>query len=285
MSRFSKWTRLVKAQEFVLRFIQNVKVKDDKLRNRGPLSSKEILSAENVLYKIAQFECYPNEVTLFMTNRKDNEVVQVEKSSKIYNRSPYMDLANVIRLKGRIDAAVGVSDDTKRPIILPYDHRITHLIVEHFHQRYHHCYHETVVNEIQQRYSIPKIRVVLRSIKRACQKCKNRSAKPVPPEMADLPQARLASFTRPFSYIGLDYFGPMTVVVGRRTEKRWGVLMTCLTIRAIHIELAHSLSTDSCIIAIRNFIGRRGTPLEIYCDNETNFHGADNELKREVSTD
>lgn len=122
----------------------------------------------------------------------------------------------------------------------------------------------------------------MKSVRRACQECKIRDAKPVAPEMADLPPARLASFTRPFSYIGIDYFGPMMVTVGRRNEKRWGVLITCLTIRAIHIELAHSLSTDSCILAIRNFIGRRGTPLEIYSDNGTNFHGADNELRKEI---
>lgn len=46
------------------------------------------------------------------------------------------------------------------------------------------------------------------------------------------------------------------------------MLITSLTIRAIHIELVHSLN---CIIVIRNFIARRGT----------HFHGANNELIRE----
>lgn len=106
---------------------------------------------------------------------------------------------------------------------------------------------------------------------------------PIPPQMGDLPAARLASFTRPFTYVGLDYFGPISVAVGRRSEKRWGVLFTCLTVRAIHIEIAHALTTDSCIMAIRNFVARRGSPLEIYCDNGTNFRGSDNEIKQELA--
>ncbi|KXJ67780.1 hypothetical protein RP20_CCG012659 [Aedes albopictus] len=97
--------------------------------------------------------------------------------------------------------------------------------------------------------------------------------------MSDLPQQRLAAFARPFTFMGVDYFGPMLVTVGRRTEKRWGVLATCLTIRAIHLELAHTLTTDSCILALRNIMARRGTPAIIFSDRGTNFQGASKELK------
>lgn len=97
--------------------------------------------------------------------------------------------------------------------------------------------------------------------------------------MASLPKARLAAFTRPFTYVGVDCFGHITVALGRRVEKRWGMFFTCLTIRAVHIEVAYTLSTDSCVMCLTNFMARRGTPLEIYSDNGTNFHGADNEFK------
>lgn len=56
-----------------------------------------------------------------------------------------------------------------------------------------------------------------------------------------------------------------------------GMLFTCLTIRAVHLEVAHSMNKDSCL---RNFIARRGSPNTIISDNGTNFHGSDNELKR-----
>jgi len=57
-------------------------------------------------------------------------------------------------------------------------------------------------------------------------------------------------------------------------------LFTCLSTRAIHLELAHDLSTDSCIIAIRNFFCRRGPLHRIRSDNGKNFVGADREAIR-----
>ena len=98
--------------------------------------------------------------------------------------------------------------------------------------------------------------------------------------MAGLPASRLTPNVRPFSTCGMDYFGPMDVRVGRRTEKRYGVLFTCMVTRAVHLELATSLTTDSCVMAIRRFIGRRGYPRKIYSDNGTNLHGADKVLRK-----
>ncbi|GBP40328.1 hypothetical protein EVAR_86474_1 [Eumeta japonica] len=49
-----------------------------------------------------------------------------------------------------------------------------------------------------------------------------------------------------------------------QTRKRYGALFTCLTTRAVHIELAESLSSDSMILALRRFIARRGTPSDVF---------------------
>ena len=100
--------------------------------------------------------------------------------------------------------------------------------------------------------------------------------------MAVLPAARLGAFQRPFTFVGIDYFGPLTVSVGRRREKRWGVIFTCLTVRAVHIEISYSLDTSSCILCIRNFVARRGIPREIYTDNGTNFKAAEKILSEQV---
>ncbi|XP_075163025.1 uncharacterized protein LOC142235646 [Haematobia irritans] len=67
--------------------------------------------------------------------------------------------------------------------------------------------------------------------------------------------------------------------IGRHTEKRYGALFTCLTMRAIHIEIVTTLNTSSCIMAIRNFMCRRGIPNEFYSDNGTNFVSAERELR------
>ncbi|XP_073821401.1 uncharacterized protein [Musca autumnalis] len=48
--------------------------------------------------------------------------------------------------------------------------------------------------------------------------------------------------------------------------------------RAIHLEIAADLSSDACLLCIRNFINRRGVPLVIRSDNGTNIVGVEKEL-------
>lgn len=102
---------------------------------------------------------------------------------------------------------------------------------------------------------------------------KNHHAVPLPLKMAELPVERLDAFVQPFAHIG-----PLKVVVGRRVEKRWGMLITCPTTRAIYIEVVHTLSTDSSIMGLRNFAAHRGTSKTIYSDRGTFFNGASREL-------
>ena len=64
--------------------------------------------------------------------------------------------------------------------------------------------------------------------------------------------------------------------------KRYGVLFTCLSIRAIHIELAHSSDTESFIDALRRFVSRRGTPEEIRSDNGGNLVKGKKELREAI---
>ena len=97
--------------------------------------------------------------------------------------------------------------------------------------------------------------------------------------MSDLPVARLQYMRPPFHHVGIDYFGPYLIKQGRSLVKRYGCLFTCMTVRAIHIELSHSLSTDSFLCALRRFIARRGRPEHIYSDNSSNFIGAERILR------
>lgn len=100
--------------------------------------------------------------------------------------------------------------------------------------------------------------------------------------MADLPKDRLIADQPPFTYVGIDYFGPFYVRRGRSLVKRYGVIFTCLIIRAVHIEVSHSLDTDSFILALRRFLARRGQVKEIRSDNGTNFTGGEKELREAI---
>ena len=97
--------------------------------------------------------------------------------------------------------------------------------------------------------------------------------------MADLTPEQLDEHVFPFTHTGVDYFGALEVKFLRSTLKRWCCLFTCLTTRAVHIEVAQSLDTESCLAAVTRFMARRGYPSTIISDNETNFVEAANELK------
>lgn len=285
VDRYSTWRRLINVTAYVFRFVTNLRRK----RNgqsciNGPPSNYELQWAERHQISQAQHEVYPDELAILSTNAEQTGTVKrIPKSSALFRLTPFIDENGILRMTGRTGACEVLNPETRNPIILPPKHYITTLIISHYHTMYHHQNHEIIINELRQRYSIAKIRSSYARVRRSCQLCKNISAVPQPPAMAALPPGRLAAFTRPFTHVGVDFFGPMEVSIGRRTEKRWGVLLTCLTIRAIHLELANSLSTSSCIIALRNFIARRGTPAVFYSDRGTNFVGTNRELKEAMA--
>lgn len=222
-----------------------------------------------------------------MRRLRHNETVdskarkELHRSSVIRTCSPYLDEKGLLRVKGRIDAANSISFNTKRPIILPRHNYITKLLILSYHQKFYHVGHQNTLNQIKQTFYIPATRVALKGvIQNLCQRCKNDKVKPVIPEMAELPPERLPSFNRPFT-LGMDYFGPLKVKVRRSPEKPWGVIFTCLTTRAVYIDIAHSLDTSSCIYCIRNFSNRNGQPSKYFSDNGLNFQGMERELREE----
>ena len=105
------------------------------------------------------------------------------------------------------------------------------------------------------------------------------NANPIQPPMADLTRERLDEPVLPFTHNGVDCSGPFEVKFLRCTLKRWCCLFTCLTTRAVHIEVAQSLDTESCLAAVTRFIARRGYPNIIISDNGTNFVGVAKDLK------
>jgi len=101
-------------------------------------------------------------------------------------------------------------------------------------------------------------------------------------KMAPLPTDRTQD-TPPFTYSAVDYFGPFCIKEGRKELKRYGVLFTCMNSRAIHLEAANSLTTDSFINALRRFTSVRGPVRQLRSDRGTNFVGAKGELDKALA--
>lgn len=271
---FSNYNRLNRCIAYCLRFGQPIQ---GKLRRTGEFTVTELKNAEKALCAISQNDTYGEELDALKQER------QVPRSSSIFNLTPYLDQDGLIRINGRIEAAQ-LEYDVKNPIILAREHPLTKLIIAHYHRLGKHQNNDAIVCEIRQRFWIPHLRAMVRKSKKDCMHCRHQAARPTPALMGQLPIDRLTPNIRPFTYTGLDYFGPINVAVGRRREKRWVALFTCLTVRAIHLELAQDLTTDSCIVCIRNFVNIRGVPQKIRSDNGTNFVGAQKVIRDAIST-
>ncbi|XP_063832166.1 uncharacterized protein LOC135081376 [Ostrinia nubilalis] len=194
----------------------------------------------------------------------------VSRLSKLKNVSLLV-CNGLLRLSGRTSASDAIES---RPIVLDGKHQITRLLIHDYHIRYAHANNELVVNEMRQKFYIIGLRSAVKQVASRCQRCRVWKARPVPPPIGDLPDVRMAIYERPFSYVGLEYFGPLNVTIGRKHAKRWVALFTCMTVRAVHLEIVDNLSADSAIMALRRFISRRGFPICIYSDNGTAFVGA-----------
>lgn len=263
--RFSKFERLVRATAAVLLFI-------DKCRKQATsMEVRHLLQAERLWLTRSQNDCFQEELALMKKGKF------LPRTSRLFRLDPVLS-AGLLCVNGRIGAA-DVPTETKRPVILDGRHPFVKLLVQKEHQAAGHANRERVVNDLRQRYWILGLRPAVRATARNCAMCILRKTKPKTPVMGDLPPARLEPYCRPFTNTGVDYFGPLVVAVGRRHEKRWGALFTCLTTRAVHLEVVSSLSTDSAIMALRRMAARRGWPAVIYSDNATCFRSADTELR------
>ncbi|XP_058826881.1 uncharacterized protein LOC131686893 [Topomyia yanbarensis] len=280
-TRFSSWTKMHRSVAYVLRFINNIRRKKGRAKELGNLTSDELRLAEEELWKMAQGDVYPDEIAVLVQTQgpPDRRHNVVDKTSDIYTKWPFLDENGVLRSRGRIGAAPYTPTEAKFPVILPKQHLITFLLVDWFHRRFRHANRKTVFNEIRQRFDISQLRRLLDKVTRSCVWCRIAKSSPRPPAMAPLPEMRVTSFIRPFTFTGLDYFGPVLVRMGRSNVKRWVALFTCLTTRAIHLEVVHSLSMESCIMAVQRFVSRRGMPREFWSDNATCFQGTSNKLE------
>ena len=65
--------------------------------------------------------------------------------------------------------------------------------------------------------------------------------------------------------------------------KRYRLVFTCMSSRAVHLELLDDLTTDAFLNALRTLVAIRGPARQIRCDNGTNLVGAAAELAKNRS--
>ena len=199
--------------------------------------------------------------------------LNLKKCSSLYRLDPYLDANDILHMP----------EVSKHPVILPRRSHVINLILQYCHQATKHQGSGMTHNEVRQRgYWIIGGTSVVANLVSKCVICRKLRAPLVQRKLADTPEDRVEP-APPFTYSAVDYFGPFLLKEGRKEIKRYGVLFTCMASRAIHIETANTLETDSFINALRRFQAERGPIRQLRSDRGTNFVGAQRELQEALS--
>ncbi len=210
--------------------------------------------------------------------RSRNQMIKA--TSSLYKLDPFLDNDGLVRIGGRLHKAT-MPFEEKHPVVIPKNSHITTLLIQHHHSKVQrHQGRGMTHNAIRQAgYWIINGRSAVFSFIARCVKCRKLRAPTAIQKMSDLPEERVNP-TTPFTYTGMDVFGPWLIKEGRKQLKRWGLIFTCLASRAVHIETLNTMETDSFINGLRRFISRRGKVRQLRSDQGSNFMGARNELSK-----
>lgn len=277
--RFSSWKSLIRGTASLIHIVQSFKKKNT---CKGwhhcvkPHTAGLLAQARDIVIKSVQREAYQADFAC------------LEKGKEISRNSPLRKLAPVLengllRIGGRLEHAP-LDAMEKHPLIIPGRSHVASLLTNHFHERVKHqgrVFTEASIHS--EGFWIVGAKRCVNSALHKCVICNKLRGKTAEQRMADLPSDRVST-EPPFTNVGLDVFGPWDVSTrrtrgGQARSKRWAVIFTCLSVRAVHIELIESMDSSSFINALWRFISLRGPVKRIRSDCGTNFRGACRELK------
>ena len=208
----------------------------------------------------------------------------MKKTSSLYRLDPFLDENGVLRVGGRIRNAP-VSYEIKHPVILPSKSHVTILLVRYHQERISHQGRGMTLNDLRSHgywliggsSCVYRCHFQMRDLPKT--PWSTRAAKD-----GNFAHGQTGTSTALYSLSSRVYFDPWLIKEGHRELKRYGVLFTCLSSPAIHLEVSATLETDWVINALRRFINRRGPVRTIRCDQGSNLVGAKNELQKTLSS-
>lgn len=282
LNKISNLAKLLRVTAYVQRFIRNIK---RNLSKEIGIPRLTILCEyrQALLFWIAHTQrlFYTKEIDAVLSNKP------VERSSSLAKLTPTLIGDGLLRMTGRLENSL-LPFNTKHPIILPPQSRLSHLLVLQTHLLTLHGGPQLVIAQLRKTYWINRLRQVSKGIIHRCIKCVRFRQTAAEQLMGQLPPERV-TIGEAFARTGVDFAGPftMTRAVGRptrgsdkSTEKAWLSIFVCLASRAVHVEVLCGLTVCEFLSAFERFIMRKGRCFHLYSDNGTTFIGTDNELAR-----
>ncbi|XP_062571281.1 uncharacterized protein LOC134233331 [Saccostrea cucullata] len=278
-SKFSTWDSLVAAFSTLRHVAASYRGSNDCTgwhMCQSTTCESTLKDTEHFIIRCVQAQAFDAEIEAI-----ENKL-NLPRDSQIQNLSPFIDDNGLLRAGGRLNKLKSSGLSSINPVIAPNGH-VAVLLVRFLHNKVFHQGRMITEGAVRSHgYWILGARRLISPIIYFCVVCRKLRRMPQEQKMADLPVDRLTPGP-PFSSVGLDVFGPWPVVTrktrgGSAQSKRWAVLFTCLTSRAVHIEVIEDMSSSCFINALRRFIALRG-PVKLFrSDRGTNFIGAVDDL-------
>ena len=252
--KFSGMVRLLKVTAYVKRFAHNIGARRAGLERRiGMLSRRELQDAEIAWIKSAQTEL-----------KRGIHYNQLTKQLDLVEEN------NLIKCRGRLENAE-LEIESREPLVLPRDHRLTELVILECHKGLHHSGVRATLTQLRTRFWVPKGRQVVKKLIGRCVTCKKLEGKAYKsPPTAELPDFRITQ-SDPFAKVGVDFAGPLYYKSSSGMQKAYVALFSCCVTRALYLDLVKDLETTTFRRCLRRFAARKGTPTLIVSDNAKTF--------------
>ena len=138
------------------------------------------------------------------------------------------------------------------PVYLPDSAPYTVKVVQRAHVVTLHGGAGLTMAKVRERFWVPRLRKLVKSILKSCWGCKRFRAIPAqspPPGL--LPRERTEGNT-PFNVIGVDFAGPVKYLQKpKREQKAYVVLYSCSLTQGVFLELLSSLGTKEYIQSLK----------------------------------
>ncbi|KAI5756181.1 hypothetical protein M8J77_022798 [Diaphorina citri] len=260
VEKFSSFRKLCNVTCYVRKFID---VKCRRLESQGgPVTSEQYQAAKVAWLRYIQNNYFLDSIRALKRGQRDDLCL---------NLGLCLDENDLLVCKGRF-IELQVNGQNLFPILLPRESHITKIIINDAHGKCFHMGTSQTLAHLRKEYWIPHGRSTVKSVLHRCPTCRkgNCYGPYETPEFSFYPDYRLNK-NLPFSVSGVDYFGPLYTKDNDSIIPVWCLLFTCLTTRAVHLEVVESETSSDLFLAFRRFIARRGGCSTLLSDNAQQF--------------
>lgn len=239
------------------------------------LTVRDLEQAELEILQTIQQEIFGEEINCLKKGKN------ISKSSRLISLGVFLDDNNIIRVGGRLRNAE-LDYDAKHQILLPSNHAVSTLIVKEAHENCIHGGPRLTEAVLREKFWLINSQCNIKKVINHCQQCVVCRGRTLTQKMADLPAVRVTKTTRAFINCMVDYAGPIQIktstLKAAKIVKAYIAIFVCMVVKAVHIEPVSDMTSEAFIAALRRMTARRGRPVQIFCDNGTNFVGASREI-------